>query len=61
MDPAVLEDAIASGPARPWLELLLAQIYILAGQGDTLEKKTLIEDEVFEMADAAAVIDSRKY
>lgn len=34
---------------------------ILAGEGDTLDKKTLIEDEVFEMSDAADVIDSRKY
>jgi simple sugar transport system substrate-binding protein len=34
---------------------------ILAGEGDTLEKKTLIEDEVFEMNEAKDVIDSRKY
>lgn len=34
---------------------------ILAGEGDTLEKETLIEDGVFEMADAKDVIDSRKY
>lgn len=34
---------------------------ILAGEGDTLDKKTLIEDEVFEMHEAADVIDSRKY
>jgi len=34
---------------------------ILAGEGHTLEKKVLIEDAVFEMADAAKHIDSRKY
>lgn len=34
---------------------------ILAGKADQLEKKTLIEDSVFEMEDAAALIDSRKY
>lgn len=34
---------------------------ILAGEADTLDKKTLIEDTVFEMQDAASIIDSRKY
>lgn len=34
---------------------------ILAGESDQLEKKTLIEDEVFEMDAAAELIDSRKY
>lgn len=34
---------------------------ILAGKADELEKKTLIEDTVFEMSDAAGLIDSRKY
>lgn len=34
---------------------------ILAGKADELEKKTLIEDSVFEMSDAAGLIDSRKY
>lgn len=30
----VLEDALESMPRSPWLRLLLAQIYILAGQGE---------------------------
>lgn len=34
---------------------------ILAGQAGDLEKKTLIEDAVFVMEDAAGLIDSRKY
>ncbi|TWT81956.1 ABC transporter periplasmic-binding protein YtfQ precursor [Planctomycetes bacterium CA13] len=34
---------------------------ILAGEADSLDKKTLIEDTVFEMEQAKDFIDSRKY
>ncbi|QDT68799.1 ABC transporter periplasmic-binding protein YtfQ precursor [Planctomycetes bacterium MalM25] len=34
---------------------------ILSGDGEQLEKKTLIEDAVFEMDDAEGLIGSRKY
>ncbi len=30
----VLEDALADHPRSPWLRLMLAQIYVLAGQGE---------------------------
>lgn len=34
---------------------------ILAGEADSLEKKTMIRDRVFDMANAKDFIDSRKY